>query len=67
MSAAMHDTTKHMAVYGYEYRALRGASTGGAESLGLTYLYAAEKVKSKLGTGYLDNSPIVGGASGIGW
>lgn len=67
MSAAMHDTVKNMAVYGYEYRALRGESAGGAESLGLTYLYAANKVKSKLGTGYLDNSPIVGGASAIGW
>lgn len=67
MSAAMHDTIKNMAVYGYEYRALRGESAGGAESLGLTYLYAANKVKSRLGSGYLDNSPIVGGASGIGW
>ena len=67
MSAAMHDTVKSMAVYGYEYRTLRGTSLEGAESLGLTYLYASNKVKSKLGTGYLDNSPIAGGASAIGW
>lgn len=67
MSAAMHDTVKSMAVYGYEYRTLRGASEGSAESLGLTYLYAANKVKSRLGSEYLDNSPIEGGASAIGW
>lgn len=67
MSAAMHDTIKSMAVYGYEYREVRGESAGGAESLGLTYIYAANKVKSKLGIGYLDNSPVVGGASSIAW
>lgn len=67
MSAAMHDTVKQMAVYGYEYREIGGGSSGAAESLGLTYLYAAGKVRAKLGSGYLDNSPIAGGASSISW
>lgn len=67
MSAAMHDTAKQMAIYGYEYKEMRGASTATAESLGLTYLYAANQVKSKLGTDYLDNSPIKGGALSISW
>lgn len=67
MSAAMHDTAKQMAIYGYEYRQIGGGSAGAAESLGLTYLYAAGKVRSKLGTAYLDNSPLAGGASSISW
>lgn len=67
MSAAMHDTAKRMAVYGYEYRQIRGGSAGAAESLGLTYLYAAGSVRTKLGEAYLDNSPLAGGASSISW
>lgn len=67
MSAAMHDTAKQMAVYGYEYRQIGGGSAGAAESLGLTYLYAAGKVRTKLGTAYLDDSPLAGGASSISW
>lgn len=67
MSAAMHDTAKQMAVYGYEYQALGGGSAGAAESLGLTYLYAAGKVKVKLGNDYLNNSPLAGGAAAISW
>lgn len=67
MSAAMHDTAKQMAVYGYEYRQISQGSVGAAESLGLTYLYAAGKVQAKLGTAYLDNSPLAGGASSISW
>lgn len=67
MGAAMHDTVKQMAVYGYEYRQIGGGSAGAAESLGLTYLYAAGNVRTKLGTAYLDNSPLAGGASSISW
>lgn len=67
MSAAMHDTARQMAVYGYEYRQIRGGSAGAAESLGLTYLYAAGKIRTKLGTAYLDNAPIAGGTSSICW
>lgn len=67
MSAAMHDTAKQMAVYGYEYKEIRGGSAHGAESLGLTYLYAAGKVRAKLGNTYLDNAPLAGGASSICW
>lgn len=67
MSAAMHDTAKQMAVYGYEYQQIVGDPAGAAESLGLTYLYAAGKVQTKLGIDYLDNSPLAGGASSISW
>lgn len=67
MSLAMHETAKQMAVYGYEYREIRGESSSSAESLGLTYLYAAGKVRAKLGTAYLDNAPLAGGASSIWW
>lgn len=67
MSAAMHATAKEMAVYGYEYKEIRGASAGAAESLGLTYLYASNQVTRRLGTDYLDSSPIAGGVSSISW
>lgn len=67
MSAAMHDTAKRMAVYGYEYRQIGGGSKGAAESLGLTYLYAAGKVRTKLGEAYLDSSPLAGGAASVSW
>lgn len=67
MGAAMHDTAKQMAVYGYEYREIRGAPAGTAESLGLTWLYASNKVIHKLGTDYLDNSPMAGGSRSISW
>lgn len=67
MSAAMHETEKQMAVYGYEYREVRGQAAGAAESLGLTYLYASNQVTNTLGAGYLDSSPIAGGASAISW
>lgn len=67
MSAAMHDTAKQMAVYEYEYRKIGGGSAGKAESLGLTYIYAAGKVRAKLGTAYLNNSPLAGGAPSISW
>ena len=61
VSLAMHETAKQMAVSGYEYREL------GGESSILTSLYAARKVRAKLGTAYLDNAPIAGGASSIVW
>lgn len=67
MSLAMHDTVKQMAVYGYEYQALGGGDAGAVESLGMTYLYAAGRVKAKLGADYLDNSPLAGGTAGISW
>lgn len=55
MSAAMHDTEKQMAVCAYEYKEIRGEDLGAAESLGLTYAYGANKVKSKLGDNYPSN------------
>lgn len=67
MNAAMHRTAKEMAVCAYEYKELSDGDVGKAESLGLTYMYAANRVKSVLGKGYLDNSPIKNGASGIDW
>ncbi len=67
MSAAMHRTAKEMAVCAYEYRALSNRDIGKAESLGLTYGYAANHVKTILGKSYLDNSPIKGGAAHINW
>ncbi|MBO5144723.1 MAG: hypothetical protein J6C19_04215 [Lachnospiraceae bacterium] len=67
MSAAMHAAAKEMAVYGYEYQEIKGSPAGVAESLGLTYLYASNQVKRRLGTDYLDSSPIAGGASSISW
>lgn len=67
MSLAMHETAKQMAVYGYEYREVRGEAAGTAESLGLTYLYAAGRVRGKLGTRYLDNAPLAEGAASISW
>lgn len=67
MSAAMHSTVKQMAVYGYEYKEVAGSDTGKASSLGLTYIYAANKVRAFLGNDYLSNSPIKGGAAGISW
>lgn len=67
MSAAMHDTAKRMAVCGYEYQQLGGGSMGAAESLGLTYLYAAGRVRTKLGEAYLDSSPLAGGAASVSW
>lgn len=54
LSAAMHTTAKEMAIYGYEYRELAGGDTGKAASLGLTYLYAQNKVRNILGNGYLN-------------
>ena len=67
MSAAMHMTAKEMAVCAYEYKALSDGDTGKAESLGLTHVYAANRVKNILGKKYLEHSPIKGGASQIGW
>ncbi|MDE7321560.1 MAG: hypothetical protein K2N73_02320 [Lachnospiraceae bacterium] len=60
MSLAMHETAKQMAVYGYEYKELEGDPA-------FTYLYAAAKVRAKLGTGYLDNAPLAKGVSSISW
>lgn len=67
MSLAMHETVKQMAVYGYEYKEIKGEAPGLAESMGLTYLYAAGKVRTKLGADYFDNAPIEGGVSSISW
>ncbi|MCM1183078.1 MAG: hypothetical protein NC337_06875 [Roseburia sp.] len=63
MSAAMHAAAKEMAVYGYEYKALSGGDAGTLESLGITYLYAANRVESALGSAYLNGSPMSGGIS----
>jgi hypothetical protein len=52
MSSAMHMTAKQMAVYAYEYKEVKGGDEGYAASLGLTYAYAANKVKSSLGEDY---------------
>lgn len=67
MSAAMHMTAKEMAVCAYEYKELSDGDVGRAESLGLTYVWAANRVKGILGKNYLENSPIKGGASQIDW
>lgn len=67
LSAAMHMTSKEMAVYAYEYQAVFNDDVGKLESLGLTYGYASNRVKNILGEKYLNHSPIKGGASGIGW
>ena len=67
MGAAMHMTAKEMAVCAYEYQALSDGDAGKAESLGLTYVYAANRVKGILGKKYLDNAPLKGGAPGIVW
>lgn len=67
MSAAMHRTVKEMAVCAYEYKTLSNGDVGKAESLGLTYVWAANRVKKILGSEYLENSPIKGGAAQIGW
>lgn len=67
MSAAIHNTEKEMAVYGYGYKAISGGAAGTAESSCLTYFYAANKVKNILGTDYLDSAPISGGAAAIRW
>lgn len=62
MSLAMHETAKQMAVAGYEYKELEGDS----DAL-FTYLYAAAKVRAKLGTDYLDSAPLANGAASISW
>lgn len=67
LSAAMHTTAKELAIYGYEYRELAGGDTGKAASLGLTYLYAQNKVRNTLGNGYLNQAPLAGGANSISW
>lgn len=67
MSAAMHMTAKEMAVCAYEYKELSDGDVGKAESLGLTYMYAANRVKDILGKKYLEHSPVKGGASQIDW
>lgn len=67
MSAAMHRTAKEMAVYAYEYKTLSDGDTGKAESLGLTYFWAANRVKTIIGDGYLKNSPLKDDASDISW
>ena len=66
MSAIMHQTAKQMAIYGYEYNQISGQSDK-AQSLGMTYLYAANNVKKGLGSEYFDASPVKGGFSGISW
>lgn len=67
MSAAMHLTSKEMAVCAYEYKTAFDNDVGKMESLGLTYGYASNRVKNILGEKYLNGSPIKGGVSGIGW
>ncbi|MBE5876860.1 MAG: hypothetical protein E7290_08260 [Lachnospiraceae bacterium] len=68
LSVAMHRTAKEIAVYGYEYQELMGeGSAYKIESLGLTYLFAARRVKDILGEEYLNRSPIRNGVNGISW
>lgn len=68
LSAAMHRTAKEMAVYGYEYQELTGEESAyKLESLGLTYLFAAQEVNDILGEEYLEASPIQNGVKGISW
>lgn len=67
MSAAMHMASKEMAAGAYEYKEIFSGDAGALESLGLSYGYASNRVGQILGHGYLGNSPINGGFSGIGW
>lgn len=48
MNCAIHDTEKQMAMYAYEYSQIGGSKA-------ITYLYAANKVKSKMGDNYPSN------------
>lgn len=65
LSVAMHQTAKEMAVYGYEYQEILGDGEAyKLESLGLSYLFAANKVKDILGVEYLQGAPI---SDGIDW
>ncbi len=66
LSSAMHHTVKQMAIYGYEYRVLR-SETSTIESLGLTYLYAADQVGKLLGEDYLENSLLADKGHSIVW
>jgi len=67
LSAAMHMTSKEMAVCAYEYKAVFEEDVGKLESLGLSYGYASNRVKNILGEKYLNHSPIKDGVSGISW
>lgn len=64
MSMAMHAAAKEMAVQGYVYRELAQEDAGTLTSLGITHIYAANRVQSGLGGGYLEHSPMAGG---INW
>lgn len=64
MSMAMHAAAKEMAVQGYVYREFAQEDAGMLTSLGITYIYAANRVRSGLGSGYLEQSPMSGG---INW
>ncbi|MBQ2114971.1 MAG: hypothetical protein II193_00055 [Lachnospiraceae bacterium] len=65
ISAAMHCTAKEMAIGAYEYSEVRGGDISFAESLGLTCLFAANRVNGILGSEYLNKSPVKGGSKGI--
>ncbi len=67
MSAAMHRTVKEMSVAAYEYRELFDTDAKKAQSLGITYLWAANRVENILGEQYLDGSPLKGGKTQISW
>lgn len=67
LSYALHATAKDMAVYAHTYENVTGERESFVESLGLTYLYAAGQVTKKIGEGYLNTTPLIEGASGIGW
>lgn len=67
LSYALHATVKDMSVYAHTYEKIMGEEDSFMESLGLTYLYAQGQVEEKAGKNYLDTSPLVDGASGIGW
>lgn len=61
LSAAMHRTVKEMAVYGYEYQEIMGdGEVDKLESLGLTYLFAANRIKGVLGEEYLQSVSMDG-------
>lgn len=64
MSQAMHATAKEMAVLEYGYEEITGKN---AEGNILDYVYASQKVYSRAGKDYLNNSQIVGGIYGINW
>lgn len=67
VSGALHTASKEMAIYGYAYNKVSGEEVSELESVALTYIYGANRVKDILGKDYLNSSPIVNGEQGLHW